>query len=315
VVKDRIVQTAVKMVIEPIFESEFLDCSWGFRPRRGARDALREVDGLLRQGYTHVVDADLQNFFDTIPRDRLRARVSDRISDGRVLQLVDGWLQQDIMSGLERWTPTSGTPQGAVLSPLLANCYLHDLDVHMSSRGFRIVRYADDSVVLCRSAQEAQDALAQMQSWVQANGLKLHPQKTHVGDAMQPGQGFEFLGYRFEAGRRWVRKKSMQSLKERVRGLTRRTSGDGLARVIEKINPVLRGWFGYFKHAHAHTFGAVDGFVRRRLRSMLRKQLGLPGRGSRALSDHKRWPTAYFAERGLFTLQAAHASASRPRCR
>jgi RNA-directed DNA polymerase len=315
VVKDRIVQTAVKMVIEPIFEAEFLDNSWGFRPQRSARDALREVDKLLREGYTHVVDADLQNFFETIPQDRLRARLAQRISDGRLLRLVDGWLGQDIMSGLQRWKPTSGTPQGAVLSPLLANCYLHELDVHMSSQGLRIVRYADDSVVLCRSAQQAQEALRQMRTWVEANGLKLHPQKTHVGDAMQPGEGFEFLGYRFEAGRRWVRKKSLQKLKDRVRGLTRRTSGQGLARVIKQINPVLRGWFGYFKHAYARTFEIVDGFVRRRLRSMLRKQRGQRARSSRALIDHQRWPNAYFAEQGLFTLKAAHASASQSRCR
>jgi len=272
------------------------------------------VSELLKQGYTYVVDADLESFFDTIPHDRLNARLAERISDGRVLELIDGWLRQDIMIGLERWRPTKGTPQGAVLSPLLANCYLHGLDVHLDSQEMRVVRYADDFVVLCRNAQQAQAALGQVQDWVQANGLKLHAQKTHVGDAMQPGQGFEFLGYRFEAGRRWVRKKSMQAIKDRIRGLTRRTRGDGLARAIEQINAVLRGWYAYFKHARPQTFRNVDGFVRRRLRSMLRKQRGQRARSSRALNDHRRWPNAYFAEQGLFTLQAAHASASRSRC-
>lgn len=313
VVKDRIVQTAVKMVIEPIFEATFLDSSYGFRPQRSAKDALREVDRLLKAGYTHVVDADLERCFDTIPHERLRERVAERISDGRVLQLIDSWLSQDIVSELARWTPTSGTPQGAVVSPLLANCYLHPLDACMAERGYRMVRYADDFVVLCTSEQQARAALQEMRDWSEANGLTLHPEKTHVVDAMQPGQGFDFLGYRFEAGRRWVRKKSLMKVRDRVRELTRRTRGDGLVKVIADLNPVLRGWFGYFKHACAATFPRLDGFVRRRLRSILRKQHGQPGRSSRALHDHQRWPNAFFAEQGLFTLQAAHAAASQPR--
>lgn len=314
VVKDRIMQTAVKMVIEPIFEAEFLDSSYGFRPQRGAKDALREVDRLLKEGYTHVVDADLQSYFDTIPHDKLRARVAERISDGRILQLIDGWLEQDIMAAMQRWTPTSGTPQGAVLSPLLANVYLHALDVLMAGRGVRMVRYADDFVVLCRNAAEANAALELVAQWTAANGLTLHPDKTHVGDAMQPGQGFEFLGFRFEAGRRWVRKKSMQKLKDRVRELTPRTGGKGIAKVVEQLNPVLRGWFAYFRHADGWTFPMVDGFVRRRLRSILRKHDRKSAKGARSNADHRAWPNAYFAERGLFTLTAAHAAASRPRC-
>ena len=313
VVKDRIVQTAVKLVIEPIFEAMFVDSSYGFRPRRSAKDALREVDRLLKEGYTHVVDADLERYFDTIPHDRLRERVAERISDGPVLQLVDSWLGQDVMFGLERWTPTSGTPQGAVLSPLLANIYLHPLDQQMLARGYKMVRYADDLVVLCSSEQQAQAALQEVQTWVQANGLKLHPDKTRIGDCRQAGQGFDFLGYRFECGRRWVRKKSMQKLRDRVRGLTPRSGGVSLRAVIEKLNPVLRGWWGYFKHAHATLWKAVDGFVRRRLRSILRKHKRLRPRSSRALTDHRCWPNSFFAERGLFTLTAAHATASQSR--
>ena len=313
VVKDRIVQTAVKLVIEPIFEATFMDSSYGFRPRRSAKDALREVDRLLKEGYTHVVDADLERYFDTIPHERLRERVAERISDGRVLQLVDSWLSQDIMSGLERWQPTSGTPQGAVLSPLLANWYLHPMDVRMATSDYRMVRYADDFVVLCKSAQQAQGALEEVRAWVQTNGLSLHPDKTHVVDCLQPGQGFDFLGYRFESGRRWVRKKSMQKLRDRVRELTPRSGGVSLRTVIEALNPVLRGWYGYFKHAHARTFRVVDGFVRRRLRSILRKHQGQPPRSSRAHTDHRRWPNSFFAEQGLFTLAAVHAAASRSR--
>jgi RNA-directed DNA polymerase len=311
-VKDRIVQTAVKMVIEPIFEAMFLATSYGFRPQRGAKDALREVDALIKAGYTHVVDADLQSYFDTISHERLRARVAERISDGRVLELVDQWLSQDIMSGLERWTPTSGTPQGAVLSPLLANCYLHPLDVHMAACGYRMVRYADDFVVLCTTAQQAQAALHEVRTWVQANGLSLHPDKTHVGDCRVPGQGFDFLGYRFEAGQRRVRKKSRHKLFERLRAHTRRTRGDSLTKVIADLNPTLRGWFNYFKHAHPMTFSIVDGFVRRRLRALLRKQQKRPGHGH-TRADHQRWPNAFFAAQGLFTLTEAHVAARRPR--
>jgi len=312
VVKDRIVQTAVKMVIEPIFEATFVDSSYGFRPQRGAHDALREVDRLLRAGYTHVVDADLKSYFDTIPHERLRERLREKISDGRVLALIDSWLGQDIVSEVQRWTPTGGTPQGAVISPLLANCYLHPLDQRLAVCGWRMVRYADDFVVLCESASQAHAALAEIQKWVEANGLQLHPDKTHVGDCREVGQGFDFLGYRFEAGQRRVRKKSMHKLRERIREETRRTRGESLTKVIASLNPVLRGWFNYFKHAHRYTFANVDGFVRRRLRSLLRKQCKRPGHGH-TYADHQRWPNVFFAEHGLFTLHAAHALASQSR--
>ncbi len=312
-VKDRIVQAAVKRVIEPIFEQAFLPMSHGFRPGRGCKDALREVDELLKAGHTWVVDADLQTYFDSIPHDRLLKRVEERISDGRVLKLLQGWLEQDIVKGLERWSPTSGTPQGAIISPLLANLYLHPLDERMQEKGYRMVRYADDSVILCRSEDEAQAALAEMQRWVEENGLRLHPDKTHVGDCTEEGQGFEFLGYRFEAGRRWVRKKSMKALKEKIRAKTRRTRGESLARIIADLNPMLRGWFGYFRHAHRWTFEPIDRLIRRRLRAILRKQSKRSGRGQ-CHADHRRWPNRFFAEAGLFTLNEAWLMASQSRC-
>jgi RNA-directed DNA polymerase len=233
-VKDRIVQTAIKLVMEPIFEREFLEMSYGFRPGRGCKDALREVEQLLKEGYTHVVDADLTSYFDTIPYGPLIDRVGERVSDGRLLQLIEGFLHQEIVKGLERWTPTGGTPQGAVISPLLANIYIHPLDCHMRERGYRMVRYADDFVVLCRSVPEAQAALAEVKVWVEANGLSLNLEKSHVGDCREPGQGFEFLGYRFEAGRRWVRPKSIKALRDRIRAKTRRTRGDSLRSIIEE---------------------------------------------------------------------------------
>ncbi len=311
-VTDRIVQTALKLVVEPIFERDFLDTSHGFRPGRGCQDALRQVEGLLKEGGVHVVDVDLKSYFDSIPHEPLLARVEERISDGRILDLIRAFLAQDIVQGLERWTPTGGTPQGAVISPLLANLYLHPLDVRMKEKGYRMVRYADDFVVLCRTAEEAQSALHEVRTWVEANGLTLHPDKTHVGDCREAGQGFDFLGYRFEAGQRWVRKKSLKSLKDRIRLKTGRTRGDSLRRIIADLNPMLKGWFGYFKQAHPMVFRGVDGFIRRRLRAVLRKQAKRPGMG-RCLADHLRWPNAFFAAQGLFTMTEAHALASQSR--
>jgi RNA-directed DNA polymerase len=311
-VKDRIVQTALKMVIEPIFETQFRPGSYGFRPGRSCKDALREVDRLLKEGFTWVVDADLQSYFDSIPHDRLMTRVAASISDGPVLSLLEGFLQQDIMKDMARWRPTTGTPQGAVISPLLANLYLHPLDLLMEQSGLRMVRYADDFVILCRTEADAVAALRQVEAWVAANGLTLHPDKTRVGDSRQSGQGFDFLGYRFEAGRRLVRKKSLKALKDKVRDLTSRSRGDSLGRVIDDLNPMLRGWFGYFKHATPALFGVIDGFIRRRLRAILRKQEKRPGIG-RCQADHQRWPNAFFAAHGLFTLRTAYEQARHSR--
>jgi RNA-directed DNA polymerase len=316
-VKDRIVQTALKMVIEPIFEVQFRPGSYGFRPGRGCKDALREVDRLLKAGYTHVVDADLKSYFDTIPHDRLMALVEGSISDGRVLALIDSFLRQEIMSESAQWQPVTGTPRRAegalnarraVLSPLLANLYLHPLDVLMEQSGYRMVRYADDFVILCASEAEATAALRQVTTWVNANGLTLHPDKTSVGDSVQRGQGFDFLGYRFEAGRRFVRDKSLKAFKDKVREKTGRSRGDSLARIVADLNPMLRGWFGYFKHARPSLFRRLDQMIRRRLRAILRKQEKRPSMG-RSAADHSRWTNAFFADQGLFARKEAHDSA------
>jgi RNA-directed DNA polymerase len=311
-VKDRIVQTALKMVIEPIFEVQFRAGSFGFRPGRGCKDALREVDRLLKEGYTHVVDADLKSYFDTIPHDRLMALVEGSISDSRVLALIDGFLRQEIMTDVARWQPTTGTPQGAVLSPLLANLYLHPLDLLMEQSGHRMVRYADDFVILCASEAEATAALRQVTAWVNANGLTLHPDKTRIGDSLQPGQGFDFLGYRFEAGCRYVRDKSLRTFKDKVRAKTGRSRGDSLGRIVEDLNPLLRGWFEYFKHARPRLYRRLDQLIRRRLRAVLRKQDRRPSMG-RSEADHRRWTNAFFADQGLFTLQTAYEDARYPR--
>jgi RNA-directed DNA polymerase len=311
-VKDRIVQTALKMVLEPIFEREFLPTSYGFRPKRGCKDALRQVDRLLKEGYAWVVDADVKSYFDTIPHDLFMERIKERVSDGMVLRLIELFLKQEIMEDMKRWNPISGTPQGAVLSPLLSNVYLHQLDLTLDQNGFNMIRYADDWVVLCQSMGEAKAALSLIQSWIDQNGLQLSPEKTHIGNSMEIGHGFEFLGYRFEGGFRNVRSKSLKKFKDKIRIKTRRTRGQSIERIISDLNPTVRGWFEYFKHAHHYTFGSLDGFIRRRLRAILRKQQKRPGSG-RTERDHRQWPNAFFAERGLFTMYKAHLLARQSR--
>lgn len=310
-VTDRIVQTALKFVLEPIFEREFRAESYGFRPGRSAKDALREVDRLLKSGHVHVVDADLKSYFDTIAHARLMAMVRMRIADGAVLSLLEQYLQQQVVEGAKHWTPMQGTPQGAVLSPLLANLYLHEMDTLLGDR-YRLVRYADDFVLLCRTREEADTALTELQAWVSEHGLTLHPEKTHVGNCQRPGEGFEFLGYRFEAGRRTVRRKSRRNFRERIRDLTPRASGVSLRTVVRRLNPVLRGWFAYFQHAARPTFRGEDGFIRRRLRSMLRKHARRPGAGI-CRADHRQWPVSFFAAMGLFSLETAHRLARQSR--
>jgi RNA-directed DNA polymerase len=312
-VKDRIVQTAVKFALEPIFEATFRPTSYGFRPGRGCQGALREVAQLIEDGYAFVVDADFESYFDTIPHERLMQRVEERVSDGCILELLHGWLKQDIMQDLQRWTPTEGTPQGAVISPLLANIYLHPLDELMAVRGYRMVRYADDFVVLCKSREEADAALAEIRAWVADNGLRLHPGKTHIGDCRQRGEGFEFLGYRFEAGRRFVRKKSLNRFKDSIRAKTRRTRGQSLAVIIADLNPLLHGWFKYFKHAHPRTFDMLDKFIRRRLRSLLLKQTKKRSAFGISRATHQLWPNAFFAQAGLLALNTAWQTARHSR--
>ncbi|MGH7702208.1 MAG: group II intron reverse transcriptase/maturase, partial [Gemmatimonadales bacterium] len=301
-VKDRVVQTALRLVLEPIFEREFLPCSYGFRPQRGCKDALRAVQRLLAGGATWVVDADIKSYFDTIPQAPLMTEVRTRIVDGRVLKLLEAYLTQGVLDGLEQWTPEAGTPQGAVISPLLANVYLHPVDQALGAAGYQVVRYADDLVILCASEDEAQRALNLLRTLLETRGLRLHPEKTRVVDATQPG-GFEFLGYHCEQGKRWPRKKSLHKLKDTVRRPTRRTRGVSLAVIVGELNPVLRGWFGYFKQSHRVTFRELDEWVRMRLRSLLRKRRGQRGRGRGA--DHQRWPNAYFHALGLYSLVEA----------
>src|SRR6516165_11196957 len=298
----------MRMVIEPIFEHDFAEHSYGFRPGKGCKDALRRVDQLLKEGYTFIVDADLKSYFDTIPHDRLLAMVAKKVSDGRVLNLIESFLKQGVLDGLREWTPEEGSPQGGCISPLLSNIYLDPLDHLMAQEGFEMVRYADDFVILCRSPEEATHALARIAAWTASAGLTLHPTKTRIVDATK--EGFEFLGYRFEKGKRYPRAKSLQKLKDTIRAKTKRTSGLCLRAIIGSLNPTLRGWFEYFKHSYRTTFQDSDGWIRMRLRSILRRRQKKRGRGRG--SDHQRWPNAFFAAQGLYSLVAAHASDRQP---
>ena len=236
-VRDRVVQTAVRMVIEPIFEHEFAEHSYGFRPHRGCKDALRRVDELLKAGYTHIVDADLKSYFDTIPHDGLMSLVGQKVSDSRVLKLIEAFLKQGVLDGLREWTPEKGSPQGAVISPLLSNIYLNPLDHLMVQQGFEMVRYADDFVIMCRSPEEAARALAVVQAWTATAGLTLHPNKTRIIDARE--DAFEFLGYRFARGKRFPRAKSLTKLKDTIRAKTKRTSGKCLRRLLTDLHQII----------------------------------------------------------------------------
>jgi RNA-directed DNA polymerase len=301
-VRDRVVQTALRNVLEPIFEQDFAEHSYGFRPGRGAKDALSRVESLLDEGFTYVVDADLKSYFDTIPTAPLLKLIKKKVTDNVVLKLIEAFLNQEVWDGLEHWNPAAGAPQGAVISPLLSNIYLDPLDHLMADAGFEMVRYADDFVILCGSIKDAQKALQLVTQWTESAGLTLHPKKTRIVDASQRG-GFDFLGYHFERGCKWPSKKSIGKFKDAIRTKTKRTNGTSLKKITGNANRTLKGWFAYFNCSNGGTYRELDGWVRMRLRSILRERLGRKGRGRG--NDHQRWPNAYFAEQGLFSLVTA----------
>lgn len=225
-----------------------------------------------------------------------------------MLSLIEAFLKQGVLETMQEWTPEEGTPQGAVISPLLANIYLDPLDHVMEKRGIAMVRYADDFILLCRSRAEAERALRTVEKWTQEAGLTLHPEKTRIVNGIS--EGFDFLGYHFEQGTKRPRTKSLKKLKDTIRAKTRRTNGHSFSTIIADINRTLIGWFEYFKHSHRHTFNSLDGWIRMRLRSILRSRSGRVGRGIGW--DNLRWPNAYFARRGLFSLEHAFRQARQP---
>jgi RNA-directed DNA polymerase len=280
------------------------------------------VDELLTSGLVHVVDVDIKGYFDSIPHEQLLKLVRERIADGRVLRLIEAFLKQGVMAQCETVAGyemeeigkiEAGTPQGGVISPLLANIYLNPLDWEMNRAGHQMVRYADDMVILCPDAQSAAQVLQSLRDWMAAAGLTLHPEKTKIVDMGQPKAHFDFLGYRFWRGKtsgriqRFIRPKSVRKFKAALKPLTKRANGQSLEEITRRLRPKLQGFFGYFKHASVSALRDVDGWVRGRLRGILRKRAGLRGRGRGR--DHHRWPNHYFAALGLYSLERAWRAA------
>ena len=256
-----------------------------------------------------MVDVDIKGYFDNIPHAPLMRLVKERIADGRVLNLIEACLKQPVSEeGKEEVVPDKGSPQGGVISPLLANIYLDPLDQLLAASGIQSVRYADDIVILTPSAEAARQALELVQRWMEGVQLTLHPDKTRIVDMAQPERYFDFLGYRFQRAKsgklmRLIRPKSQQKLRGNLKPKTMRTSGKSLPVIIAGINPVLRGWGNYFRQALRGEHVKMDQWVRMRLRSILRKREGGKGRGEGR--DHFKWPNRYFEKHGLYSLVSA----------
>jgi RNA-directed DNA polymerase len=307
-VADRVVQGALRKAIEPIFERDFSDRSYGFRPERSQKDALRCVQRLLDEDRHWVLDGDIKGYFDSIPHEALMARIELKVADGWVLEMIRRMLKAPVQEGESSTHPVAGTPQGGVISPLLANIYLDPLDHLMAQNGFEMVRYADDFVVLCKSQEEAEAARSLVEQWMKDNGLELHPEKTRITDSTTPKGGFGFLGYHFERGRRWIRPKAMKAFRAKIREQTPRLNGKSTESIIARLNRTLRGWFEYFKHSIRTSLVAADEFVRRRLRSILKRRHRMGGTSAKGRS-HQLWPNNHFTQLGLFSLVAAQDSA------
>lgn len=333
-VGDRIVQAAAKRILEPIFEETFMDNSFGFRPGRSAHMALEKIRKDLMDGYVYVIDADLKSYFDTIPHDKLIATVREEVVDGSVLHLIQQFLQSGVMEGGSYHINDRGSPQGGVISPLLANIYLHPLDKSMTERGHRMTRYADDFVVCCKSAKGAERVMKSIIRLLEGElGLTVHPEKTKIVNAME--DTFVFLGHEFKPGFRVSpSSKAVRKFKERVKDITRRNQTVNVEQLIKKeLNPYLRGWGNYFCFGDVKwKFRSWDSWIRRRLRAVqlrswrkvrkLHREMRrrgykreLPGlrmqawRSSRAHAAQFAMPNKWFDEIGLcslFTLYNEH---------
>jgi len=293
-VRDRIVQQAVKNILEPIFEPQFKDCSYGFRPGRSAHQAAAKLRAYAAEGYRWVVDADIQGFFDNLDHGLLLQFLRERVVDGSVLKLISAWLTAGVMEAGNVRTVVAGTPQGGVISPLLANIYLDQFDRVMKERGYRVIRYADDFVVMCKLERKAERALEVSKEILEGKlKLTLHPEKTRI---VHIRDGFDFLGFRFRGRYQGPRAKTLSSFKDRVRQITRRQQGKNLMQVVKALNPVIRGWGNYQRRGNVKTlYGRLDEWIRMRLRAFKEKKKAVH-------HQNRRIPNRWLAKQGLISL-------------
>ena len=300
-VRDKVVQEALRSLIEPIFEIEFLAGSHGFRPEHSTDTACQQLEKILEDGKGWVVDADITGFFDNIDHERLLDEVNRRIADGKVLKLIRAFLEAGVMEEMKVRYATTGTPQGGVISPLLANIFLHALDEQLQARGIAWVRYADDFLLMCGSREEAESAMGAVKGILEGMKLSLSPEKSRISHLEE---GFDFVGWHYESRWRWPRQKSTQALRRKLREKTRRPRSGSMEAICGELNPILRGWYNFFREGNCiRSFGQVSSWVRRRLRSILYRRHKGRGIGSPKLNF--RWPNRCFDQWGLFDMETA----------
>ena len=294
-VKDRIAQAAVRGILEPIYEKEFCDCSLGFRKGKSQIDAINKIEEYKEQGYKWVLDADIKGFFDNIDHELLIEFIRQKVTDGWVIEIIKSWLTMGVMKD-EEYIPTEkGTPQGGVISPLLANIFLHEFDKIMVERGYKLVRFADDFVAMTKSRRKAKRAYEVVKEIITEKlKLELHPEKTVITNF---GEGFVFLGFEFIAWRyKRPRKKSLEKFKDNVRKVTKRNQPWKVESIIKRLNAKIYGWANYFGHGNVKKlFRRLDKWIRMRLRSYMEKKKAV-------MNQNKRIPNSFFRKKGLVSL-------------